>query len=324
MTLEETSRRLKTSPKILVTTHEAPDADGLGAEYALTVGLLETGKDVQILNSDPAGEKYTYIDTRSLFQTYRTDADLPKDVGERLLVIVDTVPNNIGSLSEILPNLAKEVIVIDHHDEVPDKGIDSLLVPDSSSTCELVYHILHGLEIPVNREMAVALYTGIVYDTGSFAYPKTKTETFRIAEDLVSRGVIPNDVYTNLFQSKSKGALILQSLVTSTMTLHLDDKVAVQVMPRDTLIASGADYEESQEIINIPLQCAGVRASVFFKEKENGNRRCSLRSKGVVNCVEIARSFGGGGHKTAAGFRFEETFADMQEKVLEAIRTYFP
>ena len=186
----------------------------------------------------------------------------------------------------------------------------------------MVFQILTELGIELSLDIATALYTGIVYDTGSFIYPKTRGRTFRIAEELVNAGVIPNYVHTRLYESKSTGALMLQSLVSSTMILHEKDRVAVQVMPRETLIASRADYEESQEMVNCPLQCAAVRISVFFKESEDGGRRCSMRSKGEVDCAAIAHKFGGGGHRTAAGFRFDKTFQDIQSEVLEEIRRY--
>ena len=117
---------------------------------------------------------------------------------------------------------------------------------------------------------------------------------------------------------------MLQSLVTSTMVLHENDRAAVQVMSLDTLIASGADYDEAQEIVNIPLQSVKVRVSVFIKEDTKGTRRCSIRSKGEVDCAAVAQSFGGGGHPRAAGFRFTESFAEIQDRILESIRPYIP
>jgi phosphoesterase RecJ-like protein len=322
MTLDELREFFDETDKLLLTTHESPDGDGLGAEYALCSSLLDIGKDVMILNSDPASGKYTFFDQKNLIKDIGSVGEFPADLAERTLVILDTDPTNIGSAKKTLLDTCKDVIVIDHHSSKVQIKYKGWLRPESSSTCELIFRLLEAMRLGFKRDVAIALYTGIVYDTGSFIYPKTQARTFRIAETLVSSGAVPNEIFTHLFESKSKGALILQSLVTSTMVLWEDDRAAIQIMPRETLFASGAEYDEAQEIVNIPLQCAKVRVSIFFKENEQGVRRCSIRSKGEVDCAAVCHLFGGGGHKTAAGFRFDKPFADIQDEVLEEIRPY--
>ncbi len=323
MTLDDIREFFDENNKFILTTHESPDGDGLGAEYALCSALLEIGKEVQVLNSDIPASKYEFFNQKKLIKTLGADGAYPEDLEEWTLVVLDTEPSNIGSMADTVLARCREVVVLDHHSPKDTLDFRSWLEPDSSSTCEMIFRILEAMRLSIKRDVAVALYAGIVYDTGSFIYPKTRARTFRIAEILVSSGAVPNEVFTRLYESKSKGALILQSLVTSTMILYEEDRVAVQIMPRDTLIASGAEYDEGQEIVNIPLQCAKVRVSVFLKENEKGVRRCSIRSKGEVDCAVISHSFGGGGHKTAAGFRFEESFIEIQDEVLEAMHPYF-
>ena len=323
MTLDDICEFFDKNDKFLLTTHESPDGDGLGAEYALCSTLLDLGKKVRILNSDPISSKYAFFDQNKLIRTLGGDGDYPDDLSNWTLVVLDTEPTNIGSIADSVLNSCLDIVVLDHHSPKNILEYRSWLVPDSSSTCEMVFRILESMKVGFKKDVAVALYTGIVYDTGSFIYPKTQAGTFRIAEILVSSGAVPNEIFTQLYESKSKGALMLHSLVTSTMILHEKDRVSVQIMPRETLIASGADYDESQEIVNIPLQCAKVRVSVFLKENILGIKRCSIRSKGEVDCAAIAHSFGGGGHKTAAGFGFDKLFIEIQDEVLEAIRPYF-
>jgi phosphoesterase RecJ-like protein len=172
--------------------------------------------------------------------------------------------------------------------------------------------------------MAQALYMGIVYDTGSFIYPKTTALTFKIAQDLVARGVHPNQVYAKLYESDSLSSLVLMSKVLATLTLHAGGRVAVQVMPRRLLQESRASYEEADQLINIPLRSKDVRVSIFFKENPEGLRRCSMRSKGSIDVAEIAQSYGGGGHRTAAGFKCARPFATLQEEILERLqKKYF-
>jgi phosphoesterase RecJ-like protein len=323
MTLDDIREFFDENDYFLLTTHESPDGDGLGAEYGLCSALLDIGKNVRILNSDPPAHKYSFFDQKKLIKTVNLNGDYPEDLKKWILVILDTEPNNIGSIVDTVLTGCREVVVIDHHSPKGSIRYRNWLVPDASSTSEMIFRILEAMRVGFKRDVAVALYTGIVYDTGSFIYPKTQARTFRIAETLVSSGAVPNEIFSYLYESKSKGALMLASLVTSTMMLYEEDRVAVQIMPRDTLIASGADYDESQEIVNFPLQCGQVRVSVFLKENEHGVKRCSIRSKGEVDCAAVSHYFDGGGHKTAAGFRFEKPFMEIQEEVLEVMRPYF-
>ena len=113
----------------------------------------------------------------------------------------------------------------------------------------------------------------------------------------------PNQVYSNLYESHSLSSLVLMSRVLSTLTLHCGGRVAVQSMPRRMLEESQARYEEADQFINIPLRSREVRVSIFFKENAEGLWRCSLRSKGPIDVAAIARDYGGGGHRTAAGFK---------------------
>jgi len=179
------------------------------------------------------------------------------------------------------------------------------------------------MNIEITLDMAIAIYTGIVYDTGSFAYPKTNAMAFHIAEHLVNIGVNPNKIYSRLSESKSIESIILQTLVNQNMKLHFNKQVAVQYMSKKTLLDSGAQYDEAQEIVNFPLQSQIVRASVFFKENASGLLRCSIRSKGDVDCTKIARMFNGGGHKTAAGFKCHEPFDIILKRVLDILSEYF-
>jgi phosphoesterase RecJ-like protein len=127
----------------------------------------------------------------------------------------------------------------------------------------------------------------------------------------------------SVYESNSISTLVLMSKVLATLELHYDNQVAVQTMTQELLRQAGASYEESDLLINIPLRSADVRVSVFFKENLEGIKRCSLRSKGNIDVAAIAQSFGGGGHKTAAGFKCVRPFDVMKVEILEMLNEYF-
>lgn len=310
--------------KFILTAHETPDGDAVGSEYAMYCCLKQLGKTVRIINSDEAAGKYRFIDKDEVIEVLYDDANLPDDINEYCLIILDTNDiHNIGSVKKaILPNV-ELYCIIDHHEGGEQIDSDNIVRQNASSTCEVLYDLFKDLKITIDFPIAEALFVGIVYDTGSFIYPKTTAKTFKIAYDLVSLGVNPNEVFSRIYESNSVSSLMLQAKVLSSLELLYNERVAVQVMLKQTIIECGALYEEADSIINVPLKSEQIRVSVFFKENEKGILRCSMRSKGNINVADIAQQFGGGGHKTAAGFKSKYPLATIKDKVLNKLKVFF-
>jgi phosphoesterase RecJ-like protein len=316
---------LERNRKFLITAHETPDADALGAEFAMLRALLKLGKDALICNADPAPENLYFVEPQHRPLVLREERELPADIAEHALLILDVNDvNNLGSVGRLALPRVREHFIIDHHDSDTDLSAGNHIEQGASSTCEILYLLFQEMGVELDSFMAQALYMGIVYDTGSFVYPKTTALTFRIAHELVARGVNPNQVYSNLYESHSLSSLVLMSRVLSSLTLHSAGRVAVQSMPRGLLEETQARYEEADQFINIPLRSRELRVSIFFKENSAGLWRCSLRSKGSIDVAAIARGYGGGGHRTAAGFKCARPTAAIQEEILDALqKKYF-
>ncbi|MFP4362863.1 MAG: DHH family phosphoesterase [Spirochaetia bacterium] len=322
MITDSISKFIKENSKFILTTHETPDGDGIGSEYALYHGLIRMGKTVRIINNDSISDHFSFISSESgVFETLESVIDLPEDIEDYVLFLIDTNDiNNIGAVSDVVLPRVKDYFIIDHHESGEDIATGHLITKTASSTSEMMFEILKDLEIEIDMPMAQALFTGIVFDTGSFIYPKTSAKTFLVAHYLVSLGVSPNYVYSKIYESNSIASLRLHSKVVSNIELFYNEQVALQSMLKDTLIECGAEYEEADQIINIPLKSKKIEVSIFFKENLEGILRCSLRSKGKVNVARIAQTFGGGGHKTAAGFKCRESYAACRTKVLDMVR----
>jgi phosphoesterase RecJ-like protein len=310
--------------KFIITAHETPDGDALGSEYAMLLALRKLGKTARILNADPAPQKFAFIASDDEFEVLVRKEQIPEDIGNYGLFILDVNDiNNIGQVATLVLPKVKEYFIVDHHDSETVQLSKNHIEQNASSTCEILYLLFRDMNLELDLTMARALYMGILYDTGSFIYPKTTAVTFEIAHDLVSLGVRPNDTYVSVYESNSISSLVLMSKVLATLELHYDDHVAVQTMTQDLLREAGAIYEESDLLINIPLRSGDIRVSVFFKENLEGVKRCSLRSKGNIDVAAIAQSLGGGGHKTAAGFKCVRPFDVMKVEILEMLRKYF-
>jgi bifunctional oligoribonuclease and PAP phosphatase NrnA len=311
--------------RFIVTAHETPDGDAIGSECAMIRALRSLGKEVRIFNADPTPRKFAFLDAENLVEVIENESQVPADIDQYSLLMLDTNDvNNIGQIATLVLPRVREYFIIDHHEQEEDISAGNFIQKSASSTAEILYQILRAMNVTVDFPIAQALFTAIVYDTGSFIYPKTTSLTFEIARDLVATGVEPNLVYSKVYESNSISALVLQSRVLSTLELAYHEHVAILTMGKAMIAESGANYEEADQLINIPLKSEEIRVSVFFKENLEGLLRCSLRSKGNIDVAEIAQAFGGGGHKTAAGFKCREPIGAVKTTVLDKLRIYFP
>ncbi len=324
MIFEAVINFLESNSRFIISAHETPDGDAIGSEYAMLKALQKLGKEALVINSDPMPNKFSFIDRFNEIRVINETARLPKNLGDYVLLILDTNDeNNIGIVSQLVLPKVKDYFIIDHHESDEDLLVHNLIQKSASSTAEILYLLFKEMDVEIDFQMAQALFMAIVYDTGSFIYPKTTALTFEIARDLVDIGVNPNHVYSKVYESNSISSLLLHSKVLSTLELLFDNHVAIQTMRKEVIIESGALYEDADQIINFPLRSEEVKVSIFFKENTEGLLRCSLRSKGNINVAEIAQSFGGGGHRTAAGFKCTLSLEETKNLVLEKLRPYF-
>lgn len=249
---------------------------------------------------------------------------LPRDLERWALLMLDTNDvRNIGQIATLVLPRVKEHFIIDHHENEGDLLAGNYVQRSASSTAEILHPLIGALGVSIDYPMALALYTALVYDTGSFIYPKTTALTFEIARDLVALGVEPNVVYANVYESNSISALMLHARVLSTLELAHGNRVALLTMRREMIAESGGTYEEADGLINIPLKSEDIRVSIFFKENPEGLMRCSMRSKGTIDVAEIAQRYGGGGHRTAAGFKCRDSIEETRGMVLSMLEKYF-
>ncbi|GAB1481583.1 DHHA1 domain-containing protein [Treponema sp.] len=317
--IEKALSFFKSSDSYILTTHEGPDADGVGAELVLAYVLMSLGKRVQIFNSAPIQERFAFLDPEFLIQVW----DPPKHSSfliDAAIAILDTSDElNLGSICED-PNFhSAKKFIVDHHEPPANLTIPCYIDQNSSSSCELAIEIAQGLKATIDLNAAKAAFAGIVYDTGSFIYPKTSAKTFRTALTLVELGVIPNEIHRAMNESFSVGSLLLQKKILSSLELHSDGAVAFQTMLKSDIVETGALYEDAEPLINIPLRSKSIEVSILLKESDDGRLRCSLRSKGKVNVSLIAQSFGGGGHRTASGFKCPKGLAETKVEVLKKV-----
>ena len=305
---------LKKHNSVVITTHENPDPDGIGAEMVFSQISKSLGKQPFIVNAVPTPEKYRFLDPENKILVWNeVQAKLPNKAA---LVILDTSDEcNIGRLKEFMPR-SGEIFLIDHHEHNEFWPFDGYVDTKASSTCELAVELAIEAGIKLTLENAAAAFAGIAYDTGFFAYTKTTARTFKAAQTLVETGVIPYKIYQELTENSSIASLQLEKAVLSTLEILGNGRIAVQILRCEDLERCEATLEDSDYFINKPLKCKSVEVSILIKENHEKLVRCSLRSKGKVNVARLAQYMGGGGHITAAGFKSKVGIKETLEEVL--------
>jgi len=312
----------------ILTTHDSPDADGLGAEYVLALILLTRGKNVTIINSSPVPINLHFL-YNPAFEIIRWDISMLASAEHTALlensamIILDTTEEiHLGPVREDIKKV-KEVFYFDHHEPKQSGKLAGKLtgVMDStaSSVSELAIELACYLEIELDPQTATAAYCGIIYDTGFFSYPKTSGRTFKAAIKTLEWGANPHHVYKQLMENSTCAAVLLQKQALANLEFFMGRKIAVMFLHKEDFKKVGAEFEEVENIVNIPLKAKEVELSILVREKTTGETFCSLRSKGSVNVSKIAQYFNGGGHLTASGFMSKDNIETTIKKLLTYI-----
>ena len=184
---------------------------------------------------------------------------------------------------------------------------------------EMVFDVIEALGVRLTPEMATHVYIAIMTDTGGFHFGHITPHTFDIARRCSEAGAEPEAIARAVYDSSTLGRLRLMGAVLHSLELEAGARLALSHMSLKMLAECGATHEDSDGLINLPLTVKEVEAVAFFKEISAGSYRISLRSKGDVDVNRVAKTFGGGGHKNAAGCSMTGPYPDVRKKALEEL-----
>lgn len=308
----------------VITSHVNPDGDSLGCELALAHFLRKIGKSVTILNHNNTPKFYEFLDKQN--ELIKFHPDLHKDIilDTEVIFIVDTNQSDrLRSLEKYVLQSKAIKVIIDHHLEAGDFADHYLIDTDATSTAEILYKLLLSIDNNViDYNIAHPLYTAIMTDTGSFRFPRTDTETHQIIADLLQYDVDPTAVYSQVYESWSLGRMRLLGKALDSLKTEYDGKLAFMVCTQKMFEASGTTEVETDNFTNYPMSIDGVQVGLLFNELDDGIK-ISFRSKGDIHINELAKEFGGGGHKNAAGARlFGVKLGEIIKDVIEKSKNY--
>jgi bifunctional oligoribonuclease and PAP phosphatase NrnA len=302
---------LRDNDRFLVVTHENPDGDALGSMLGVTLGLRELGKDVvmYLAGDGPLPGEFGFLPLDELRR------ELPDDLEERVLLAVDCAnERRIGPGREPLER-TKAVVDVDHHHDNSRFGNVNLIVPDASSTAEIVRDLLERLDVPLTPDIAEALYVGLVTDTGRFQYTNTSPKALRLAAELVEAGADVHGIFRHVYETVQFAKLKLLARALDRAQLFEGGRLVVSFLLRTDFEDAGAVEPYSEGIIDYLRQAEGAELVALIREPPTDGgptHRISLRSsKDEVDVSAIARQQGGGGHRQAAGFSSERPVDDI-------------
>lgn len=296
---------IERSERVLLGTHENPDADGLGSLVATGLALLERGRHVAMVAIDEVPG--TLGELTGLDRIPRLGDDTS---AHDLALIFDCHRRErLGPGHERLEQ-AERVIAIDHHPLDPrGSDCDALwLVEDAPATTMMIHSLLRELhDVPLGADKASCLYAGLLTDTGGFRHANTTHDALLAAADLVGHGADPAAIADTMLHRRRPEALRLLGEALLATEYRLDGRVALMVIDEDLLARTGATLAETEGLVSYLTSVEGVEVAVMLKQDDGGRWRVSLRSQSAIRVDRIARDFGGGGHHRAAAFSADHT-----------------
>lgn len=310
---------IKANKKFLLTTHVGADADGLGSQVGFYYLLKTLKKDVKILNNEKIPAYLEDLIPAAVVGHLGGDGGFTEVKAEKLMkdrfvfILDSSEPHRSDRVGEMFLRLKRPWATIDHH-VLPGKK-EFCVDPSYAATAELIWDLYRYLKIPVPKAAAAPLYTGLVADSGNFRYPKTSLRTHLAAGELIGYGIHSDYIFRAIYESHPLDRLKLNARLMPNVQILANKVVVLPVLRADR---DGLDLGDSgtEGIVNHLLAHKGVIAAAVLSESEEGELKGSLRSIGAIDVAEVARKFGGGGHKNAAGLKIRKPFAEAKKLVI--------
>ena len=296
---------LKGKRKVALGGHVRPDGDCVGSCMGLYLYLKEEYPQIDTdVYLEPVPESY-----RMIAGTDEVKSEIAAQEPYDLFICLDCGDEQRLGFSAPLFDAAKETLCIDHHVSNDAFADSNYIVPDASSTSELVYRLLD--EEKITKQVAEALYMGIVHDTGVFQYSCTSPETMEIAASLMRKGINGSEIIDKTYYEKTyiQNQILGRALLESM--LIMDKQCIVSVIRQRSMEFFQAEPSDLEGIVSQLRQTKGVEVAIFLHEMQPQLFKVSLRSKGKVDVSEIAKYFGGGGHVRAAGVTMKGSSHDV-------------
>lgn len=298
---------------VAIAGHISPDGDCVGSCMGMYLYLKKNRPDIQAdIYLEEVRDVFSYI---ACVEEVKDQAD-PEKVYDCFLVMDTSSPDRIGVAEKYL-DTAREVVCIDHHITNEGFGGKNVINANASSASEVVCGLLDTERI--DKDMATALYTGIIHDSGVLQYSNTSPDTLRMTAMLIDKGIRFSEIIDRSFYEKTFVQNRILGKVLETAQLYLDGQVIVGAVYPEDVTYYGIDKKDTDGIISQLRLTKGIKAAAFLYPLEEGVFKVSLRANGNTDVSKVASVFGGGGHIKAAGCTLYGSAKEVKEKLLEEL-----
>lgn len=308
LSIKGAAEMLKTLDNVSVFVHRNPDGDCLGSGYALCLILRKLGKRAQVISSDKMSEKFAEYFSKHDNCLFDAESFISVDVAA-----ADLLGNNADMAEKML-------LCIDHHPSNTGYAQNRIVDSQAAATAEIVYLLAKELNVPMDKDIATAIYIGILTDSGCFRFSCTTPRTHRIAAELMEYVTDFAEINRRFFAVKSKNRIAIEQSALSELHYYEDGKIAVMPITVKMREESGAADDELDGVASIPCEIEGVEIGVTLREKEENVWRVSLRTASYANASAICAVFNGGGHLRAAGCTVYGSYEEAEEKIVNACK----
>ncbi|OUM98752.1 MAG: exopolyphosphatase [Paenibacillaceae bacterium ZCTH02-B3] len=309
---------LRRHDDFLIVSHQQPDGDAISSTVAAGWLLERLGKSFCMYNEGPVPSRMRHL--------WRCDrivvADgLPAGRKFRRVVCVDCADfARIGRAAAWIADDA-EILNIDHHATNEGFGALNLVRAEAAATAEIMFELLQTADVEWDKDIANAIYTGLLTDTGGFRYANTTPYVMSIASFLLERGADGPGLAEALLERISLEQLHMLQRALPRLSLTPDRKIAWLWVTEQDLRETGAGNEHLEGLVTYPRNLEGVEVGILFKQMGEGAVKVSLRSAGTVDVARVARAFGGGGHVRAAGCRLEAPLSEAIDRLVAEVQS---
>lgn len=310
-------RQIQEANRILIVSHIRPDGDAVGSILGLGLAFEALGKNVQMVLEDGIPAGFRHLNGSERVQKHA--------VGEFDLVIsVDS--SDLERLGDSLQNIQRSDgaessvpdINIDHHITNLNFARYNLVETEAAATSEIIANHLEDFGLPLRQEVASALLTGIITDTLGFRTANMGPQVLYTVARLMEAGADLPSLFSSALYKRSFQTARLWGLGLSK--LRREGSIIWTSLTRKDRQSVGYPGRDDGDLINIVSSIEEAAIAMVFVEQNNGSVKVSLRAQPGIDVSKVALSFGGGGHKAAAGAQVEGTLGEVQEKVLQASR----
>lgn len=315
--------------RFVVLAHKNPDGDAVGSSLALCHYLRSIGKEAAVVlpNSFPQFLAWLPgVDDVLFFDTDKERCESVIAAADALFCLDFNVLSRTGDVAPAAAASAAKKVLIDHHPQPSDEFGVYVSHPEACSTCELVFRVITALggTDALNFEMAQCIYTGMMTDTGAFAYASARKDVYLIIAELLDKGIDKDWIYRKVFYNFSVTKMRLWGYAMyDKLKVYNKYNAALITLTHSELMRFYASKGDTEGLVNQPLQVKGLRFSCFLREELPGKINVSLRSVDDFPCNAVAAEFfNGGGHKNASGGELYGTMEMAVERFRQALQKY--